>query len=86
MLTADDIRTWLLKEIHFDASAIDDDAPLFSSGTLDSFTMVELVAFLEEKTGRVMPSIEVSPANLDTINRLLAWARGEGDPGQAPPA
>ncbi|HEY4117530.1 MAG TPA: acyl carrier protein [Byssovorax sp.] len=78
MLTADDIRQWLIKEIRFDASKLADDAPLFSNGTLDSFTMVELVAFLEEKTGRVMPTIEVAPENVDTIARLVAWARGEG--------
>jgi acyl carrier protein len=75
MLTADDIRTWLADEIHVDVGGLGDDTPLFSDGTLDSFTMVELVAFLEEKTGRVMPAIEVSPENIDTINRLVAWAR-----------
>jgi acyl carrier protein len=78
MLTAQDIRDWLAKEVRVDVSKLTDDSPLFSNGTLDSFTMVELVALVEERTGRSMPALEVTPENIDTINRVVAWARGEG--------
>jgi acyl carrier protein len=76
MLTSADIRTWLAREVRIDLSKITDDTPLFSNGTLDSFTMVELVALVEERTGRLMPALEVTPENIDTINRVVAWARG----------
>ncbi len=76
MLTKEDIRTWLAREVRMDLSKITDDTPLFSSGTLDSFTMVELVALIEEKTGKPMPALEVTPENIDTINRVVAWAGG----------
>jgi acyl carrier protein len=74
MLTSQDVRSWFDKVIRFDVSKVDDETPLFSSAVLDSFTMMELVAMLEEKTGRSMPVAEVTLANLDTIGRVVAWA------------
>jgi acyl carrier protein len=75
VLTAKDIRDWLARDPRVDLAKIEDDTPLFSSGTLDSFTMVEIMTLIEEKTGRALPAIEVSPENVDTINGILALAR-----------
>ena len=75
MLTAEDIRAWLARDPRIDVAKIGDDTPLFSNGTLDSFTMVEIVTLIEEKTGRPLRAIEVSPENIDTINGILDLAR-----------
>jgi acyl carrier protein len=80
MLTRDDLLTWLAEEVHADVSRIHDDTPLFSEGMLDSFTMVELVALVEEKTGTTMPALEVTPENIDTVARIVAWAERQGAP------
>jgi acyl carrier protein len=75
--TADEIRDWLANEVRFDVARLKNDTPLFSNGTLDSFTMVELVALIEEKTGLVMPALDVTPENIDTIDRIVAWVHAQ---------
>ena len=53
---------------------VDDDAPLFSSGALDSHCMIELLVFLEDATGHRPGWAEVCLDNLDSVGRILAWA------------
>jgi acyl carrier protein len=63
-------------ERHFEASLagrrLDDDTPLFSTGIVDSFGVLELIAFLEETFG-----VDVDPgrhdlADLDTVAKIAA--------------
>ena len=51
-----------------------DDTPLFTGGLLDSFTMVDLIQFLEEESGLPMSETEVNLENLDSVQRILAYA------------
>jgi len=50
-----------------------EDSPLFSSGIIDSFSLVSLMAFIEDKGNlRINPS-EVTIDNLDSIERILKF-------------
>lgn len=63
----------------FDVSQIEsDDMELFSSGLLDSFAMVDLIQLIEEIGGFEIPQSDVTLENLDSINRILAYARSRG--------
>lgn len=50
-----------------------DDAPLFSSGLLDSFSLVDLISFLETEVGIRIGALEVTLENLDSVDRILAF-------------
>ena len=62
-------------EIRFglDATAIDDTTLLFSSGLLDSFSVAELLMFIEEQGGFRVEPTEITLDNLDSIERILAF-------------
>ena len=70
-------RTELLKELrqtfNIDVSSIDDDTRLVSEGLLDSFSLVELVAFIERRCEFRFAPTEVSLDNLDSISRILRF-------------
>lgn len=51
------------------------EAPLFSSGALDSVAMVNLIAFVEEQTGIEIRADEVTLENFDTAERILRFAQ-----------
>lgn len=57
-----------------DLSAIDDDTPLFSTGMVDSFTMVDLLMWLQEQTGSRLGPEDISVENFDSVGRILAFA------------
>jgi acyl carrier protein len=52
-----------------DAAAIEIDAstPLFETGLIDSLGVLELLAFLEERTGRPIPIHQIDVAFLQTV-------------------
>ena len=66
----------ILKVIHTVADVDHDPAPdesLFDSGTLDSFTLPDLVTGLEEQFGVTIPDSEMVPERFDTIAKIEAY-------------
>lgn len=51
------------------------DTPLFSSGLLDSVSMVGLLGFIEQASGMVIRTEDVTLENFDTPARILAFAQ-----------
>ena len=47
----DKLREYLGNDLHVDLSEVDDQSPLFTSGIVDSFAIVELMLFLETQLG-----------------------------------
>ena len=47
--------------------------PLFSSGLLDSFSMVQLVMFVEGEAGVRLNPEDITLDNFDTIGSILAF-------------
>jgi acyl carrier protein len=74
-LDRDVLRQFLATELGLDLKKIADDTPLFSSGMIDSFSLVTLITFLEEKGGFSVDPGDVNLDNLDSIERILAYAK-----------
>lgn len=61
-----------------------EDDPLFSNGRIDSFGVLELIAFLEERYGIVIDTAKHHIMDFDTLRkvaRIVAQERGEADGG-----
>ena len=58
-----------------DDDEIDADTPLISGGIVDSFSMVSLKRFLENKYQIQIPDEKATPEAFDTVNRICAVIR-----------
>lgn len=70
---ADEIRNYLRSSQDLDIDDVSDDTKLFSTGLLDSFSMVELVAFLEKKIGSKIKAMDITLENFDSIENILQF-------------
>jgi acyl carrier protein len=59
---------------------INEDSPLVSSGLIDSFALIEVLLELERITERRIPAGRVSPADMDSVRKMLAVAERLGKP------
>jgi len=48
------------------------DTPLISSGYIDSFSMVSLLVFLENKFKIKIPPSKATPEAFDSVNKIVA--------------
>jgi acyl carrier protein len=71
-LSANDLVEYLRDELGVDTDEIDADTPLFSSGVIDSFALVQLITYIEDRCQIRLDAADVSLENLDSINRILA--------------
>jgi acyl carrier protein len=55
------------------AEALDDDASFMDEGLIDSTGILELVSHLEESYGIEILEEELTPDNLDSVNRITAF-------------
>ena len=77
----DFIRTRLLRP---GSPAPGEDDPLFSNGRIDSFGVLELIAFLEEQYGIVIDTAKHHIMDFDSlrkVTRIVAQERGEVEGG-----
>lgn len=73
-LNRDRLVDFLVAKLGLASDELQDDTPLFTGGLLDSFSMVDLIQFLEEESGLQMSETEVNLENLDSVERILAHA------------
>ena len=73
-LDRDQLVKYLEGDLRVDTSKVEDTTPLFSSGMVDSFAIVELMLFLEQATGAKLNPEDVTLDNLDTIQLILDFA------------
>jgi acyl carrier protein len=71
-VTAEDIIDFLKMEVNTDFE-FRPDSILFSSGMLDSASMVNLIMFIEEKTQSEVRASDVTLENFDTPQRIQAY-------------
>jgi len=63
-------------------AALADDESLFSAGVIDSFGVLELIAYIENKFGvRLKPS-EINIDNLDTVDKIVMLVDKKKDGGK----
>ena len=67
----------LVDEFGLDAAGIDDATLLFSDGLLDSFAVADLLTYIEEQGAFTVQPHEVTLDNLDSIERILAFANSK---------
>jgi acyl carrier protein len=66
----------ILKVIHAVSDLPNDPAPdesLFDSGTLDSFTLPDLVTGLEQEFNVKIPDSDLVPERFDTVTKIEAY-------------
>ena len=51
---------------------------LFKAGVLDSFTLIDLVAVIEEQCGVKVPDADVKPENFRTIEAIESYVAARG--------
>ena len=65
------IREYVVKEYVEDDTEINLDPPLISGGIIDSFSMVSLKRFLENKYKTLIPDDKATPEAFDTVNKIV---------------
>jgi D-alanine--poly(phosphoribitol) ligase subunit 2 len=74
------LRTALVTHFRIDRGSLDDNTELFSSGLIDSLSVMELVCFVEGEIGQAIPPSEITIENFDSIARIVAFAQTLNDP------
>lgn len=74
-LSPESLISYLHQRQGLDPSELTEDALLFSNGLLDSFSMVDLLMFVEKEGNLAVGAADVTLDNFDSIGRILAYAR-----------
>jgi acyl carrier protein len=69
----DAIADYFESELGLEHGTYEDGELLFSSGRLDSFGLINLLVFVEERLGRRLRTAETTLANFDSIARLSTF-------------
>lgn len=73
LLSTASLREFIAHKCGLDPSALDGPTPLFSTGLLDSFNLIDLVTHIEAAAGIKITPGEISLENLDSIERVQAF-------------
>jgi acyl carrier protein len=65
------IRKYVTNEYLEEGEEITYDTPLISSGYVDSFSMVSLLVFLENKFKIKIPPSKATPEAFDSVNKIV---------------
>jgi acyl carrier protein len=72
-LDRENLRHYLHEKQGLEPEEFEDDTMLFSSGLMDSFSMVDLIMFIEDTAGLRVHPVDVTLDNFDSIDRILAF-------------
>ncbi|TSA26407.1 MAG: acyl carrier protein [Bacteroidetes bacterium] len=64
------IREYVINEYVEDDTEVTNDTPLISGGIVDSFSMVSLKRFLENKYSISIPDDRATPEAFDSVNKI----------------
>jgi acyl carrier protein len=76
-LISQTIRDYLTGRLGVDTNGLEDNSPLFSSSLVDSFSLVELITFIESAGGIKIDAWDVTLDNFDSIERILEFVRSK---------
>jgi len=65
------IREYVIKEYVEDDTKISYDTPLITGGIVDSFSMVSLKRFLENRYKISIPDDKATPEAFDSVNKIV---------------
>ena len=75
LISRDQILQYLEGNFGLDVKTIDDTTELFSTGLLDSFSVADLLMFLEDNGNFTVEPYEVVVENIDTVSSILDFSR-----------
>jgi acyl carrier protein len=75
-LDRETLYKYFQEELYVDTSTIDDSKLLFSTGEIDSFALVDLIAFIETHCEITIDVMDVTLENLDSIELILQYTDG----------
>ncbi|MBW2253411.1 MAG: hypothetical protein JRI25_02290 [Deltaproteobacteria bacterium] len=81
-MTPEDVRAFLLSR-GAPVADVGIREPLFSSGRVDSFLLVDLLLFLETETGCSIDPGQLTLEQIDSLARLAVLGEGESCPPNA---
>ncbi len=70
------VRDYVVMEYVEDDTEIKFDTPLISGGIVDSFSMVSLKRFLENKYNISIPDEKATPEAFDSVNKIVDLVKG----------
>jgi len=73
-ISRDCVVDYLESTFGLEVTNLQDDTPLFSAGLLDSFSVADLLVFLEDTGNFMIEPEEVVPENLDSVGQIIAFA------------
>ncbi len=68
------LRSALVTQFRIERDSLDDNTELFSSGIIDSLSVMDLVCFVEREIGQTVPAADITLENFDSIARIVAFA------------
>lgn len=74
-ITRQTLLDYLQSQFGLNTDEVYDDTLLFSDGLLDSLSVAELLMFLEEQGGFTIEPTEITINNLDSIEKILDFAK-----------
>lgn len=72
-ITPEALLEFFKSSLGVDTSEIDGSTALYSSGLLDSFSIVSLIQFIEDESGARLEPADVSVDNFDTIHQIVEF-------------
>jgi acyl carrier protein len=67
------LRAFICRELLGDPSyPLRDDEPIISGGLIDSFYLAHLAVFVEDEFGVVIPDVDLTVENFDTLDQWVA--------------
>jgi acyl carrier protein len=72
-ITFDSLRAFLVDELAIDDGHIGPETLLFSSGLVDSFSLVSLLTHIENEAGLQIPPSDINLNNFDNIKSMLSY-------------
>ena len=76
-LTAASLIDYLQTSLGLDTTDIGPDSSLFLSNFIDSFSLIDLIMFVESQIGVKIEPDEVQIDNFDSISRILQFAKSK---------
>ena len=71
------IAAFLREQLLVDEDSIDPEELIFTSGIVDSFSLIEIIQFVEENEGVEVSQDDVTLDNFDSIRRIAAYLEGK---------
>lgn len=75
----DKLRNFICEKTWVEQDELEDDAPLFSSGIIDSLDLLDLVVLVESEIKTKVTPSQLSLENFDSIDKIIRFSESLND-------